>query len=163
MAYQVTDVYRKYLPGFEKSFVAGVAANLGVRSSRWLDGDFIYKNNMFKPGVRFDDAVGQFVAYENKVLHPGENAWCAQVMSNDTTDLPLQCLIPKKINGLIMGSGRSISAENPWTLRVMVNTMVIGQAAGTAAAVACINNVAVNRVDVGLIQQKLKIQGALEQ
>jgi hypothetical protein len=41
--------------------------------------------------------------------------------------------------------------------------MVIGQAAGTAAAVACINNVAVNRVDVGLIQQKLKIQGALEQ
>lgn len=33
MAYQVADVYRKYLPGFGKSFVAGVAANLGVRSS----------------------------------------------------------------------------------------------------------------------------------
>ena len=159
MAYQVTDVYRKYLPGFEKSFVAGVAANLGVRSSRWLDGDFVYKNDMFKPGVRFDDAVGTFVAYEHKVLHPGEKAWGAQVMSNDTTDLPFRSLLPKKIAGLIMGSGRSISSENPWTLRVMVNAMVIGQAAGTAAAVACSNNVAVNRVDVGLIQKELKKQG----
>jgi hypothetical protein len=157
MAFKVAEVYKKYLPGFEKSFVAGVAANLGVRSSRWLDGDFIYKKDMFKPGVRFDDAVGQFVAYEHKVMHPGEKAWGVQVMSEDTTDLPYRCLIPKKIDGLIMGSGRSISSENPWTLRVMVNTMVIGQAAGTAAAVASAGNVSVNKVDVALIQKELKM------
>ncbi len=159
MAYKIAEVFRQYLPGFQKSFVAGVAANLGVRSSRWLDGDFVYKPDMFNPGVRFDDAVGKFVVYNEKVLHPGDKAWSAQVMSDNTADLPFRCLLPKKINGLIMGSGRSISAENPWTLRVMVNTMVIGQAAGVAAAVAGQNRLPVNKIDVALVQKELIRQG----
>jgi ribulose 1,5-bisphosphate synthetase/thiazole synthase len=159
MAYKIAEVFRKYLPGFRKAFVAGVAANLGIRSSRWLDGDFVYKSEMFNPGVRFDDAVGTFVVYKEKVLHSGKKAWAAQVMTDNTADLPLRCLLPKKLNGLIMGSGRSISAENPWILRVMVDTMVIGQAAGVAAAVAGCNKLTVNQVDVALIQKELINQG----
>lgn len=162
MAFLVADVYKKYLPGFENSFVAGTAANLGVRSSRWIQGDFLYIGaTMYQPGVRFEDGVGSFVSYKHKTIHPGKKAWGAQVMSDDTTDLPYRCLLPKNIDGLIMGSGRSISVVDPFILRVMVHTMVIGQAAGTAAAVACSNNVTVNYVDVGLIQKELKNQGVI--
>ena len=159
MAYKVAEVFRKFLPGFDKSFIAGVAANLGVRTSRWLDGDFVYTPQMFKSGVRFDDSVGTMVAYQEQVLHSGVKAWCAQVMGNDSTDLPLRCLLPRKIDGLIMGAGRSISTVNPSILRVMVNTMVIGQAAGTAAAVAARANCYVGRNEVAAVQKELIRQG----
>ncbi len=161
MAFKVAEVYKQYLPGFESSFVAGTAANLGVRSSRWIAGDFLYKKEMFKPGIRFEDAVGTFVSYEHKVMHPGEKAWSVQAMSDDTTDLPYRCLLPKNIDGLIMGAGRSISAEDPFILRVMAHTMVIGQAAGTAAAVAVRLGVTPSTVEVAEIQAELNRQGLM--
>jgi len=136
MAFILADVYRRYLPGFEKSFVAGVADNLGVRSSRWLDGDFVLTAAMTAPGTRCDDAVARLVPYKNEVRHTGKRAWGVQVMGDDTFDLPYRCLLPPEFDGLIMGSGRSISAANPWLLRVMVHTMSVGQAAGVAAALA---------------------------
>lgn len=160
MAFQVADVYRKYIPGFSNAYVAGTAANLGVRASRWIDGDFVFTRDMMKAGASVDDAVGQAVGCDHIKKHPGPNAWSAQVMHTEPFDLPYRCLLPKKVEGLIMGAGRSVSAENPWLLRVMVHTMVVGQAAGTAAAVAVRNNQCPRTLDVKAIQAELKKHGA---
>jgi len=159
MAFTVAEVYKKYLPGFANAYVAGTAANLGVRTSRFLDSDFAFTTDMMQAGVRQPDAVGRIVGWDNIVKHPGAKAWGSQVCRADSCDLPYRCLLPKGVDNLLVGAGRSISTDNPSLLRVMVHTMVVGQAAGTAAAVAVKTGVAARDVDISAVQAELGRQG----
>ncbi|MGC9346774.1 MAG: FAD-dependent oxidoreductase, partial [Anaerolineae bacterium] len=159
MAFTLAEVYRDYIPGFAHAFVAGTAANLGVRTSRYLDGDFVFTAAMTQPGVRHPDGVGRFVGYDHVVKHPGPNAWGSQVCHTASSDLPYRCLLPKAVDGLIMGAGRSISTDNPSLLRAMAYTMVVGQAAGAAAAAAANTDTPPRCVDVALVQSALRRQG----
>ncbi len=155
IAFLMAEVYRKYIPGFTDTFVAGVADNLGVRISRWLDSDFVLTPEMVKPGVRFDDGVGCIVPNEGKVINSGKNAWAAQVMGNDTFDLPYGCMLPRDVEGLVIGSGRSISVSVPGLLREMTYTMSIGQAAGIAAAVAMKEGCLLREVDTQKVRMAM--------
>ena len=155
MAFTVAEVYRKHIPGFADSFVAGTAANLGVRTSRYLDGEFAFTGEMLKAGVRQPDSVGTLVGWDHPVKHRGADAWGCQVCRADSADLPYRCLLPKKVDGLLMGAGRSISTANPSLLRVMAHTMVVGQAAGTAAAVAVKREETPRNVEVAAVQAAL--------
>ena len=159
MAFAVADVYREYVPGFGDSFIAGTAANLGVRVSRFADGEFTFTADMTAAGTRWPDALGRAVGCEHVRKHRGEKAWGAQVMREDSFDIPLRCLLPKRIDGLLMGSGRSVSTDSPWVLRVMVHTMVVGQGAGAAAAVAARHGTTPRHVDVSAVQAELRKQG----
>ncbi len=159
MAFAVSEVYKKYMPGFANAFVIGTAANLGVRASRYLDGDFTFSGEMMQAGLRQPDAVGRAVGWDNVVVHPGPGAWGSQVCRSDSFDVPYRCLLPKGVEGLLMGAGRSISTDNPWLLRVMAHTMVVGQGAGAAAAVAAQTGIAPRRVDITRVQQELGRQG----
>ena len=159
MAFTVTEVYRRYIPGFANAFIAGTAANLGIRTSRYLDGDFVFTADMMQPGVRQPDAVGRFVGFTHELKHPGSNAWRSQVCHSDSSDLPYRCLLPHGIHGLLMGAGRSISTDNPSLLRVMVHTMVVGQAAGAAAATSARSGLSPHDVDIADVQDALRRQG----
>lgn len=77
--------------------------------------------------------------------------------------IPLRCLIAKDVDNLMM-AGRNISVTHAalGTVRVMSTTALIGQAAGTAAAHAIYNNIAVGKLaalDVETIQQRLLRDG----
>ncbi len=60
-----------------------------------------------------------------------------------------------------MGAGRSLSAEDPYLLRVMALTMVVGQGAGAAAAIASRHHVTPRAVDVAEVQAELRRQGVV--
>ena len=155
MAHSVAEVYRKYLPGFAESFVVGSATNLGVRFSRYIDGDFVLTEEMLGAGVKQPDSVGRSVGWNRIVRHPGKNAWNMQAMRKASFDLPYRCLIPRGAEGLIMGAGRSVSASHPSLLRVMAHTMVVGQAAGTAAALASREHTVPSKLATELVQHAL--------
>lgn len=159
MAFQVTDVYRRYIPGFAKAYVAGVAANLGVRFSRRIEGTTLLTRAMTAPGTRAQDAVGRCVSYRHERKHPGKGAWGVQVMSDDTFDVPLGCLVPRDLDGLLVGAGRSASTEEFWLLRVMVTTMVVGQGAGVTAAVCARSRAAPRGVSLAEVRHELQRQG----
>jgi ribulose 1,5-bisphosphate synthetase/thiazole synthase len=159
MVYEVAKVYRKYLPGFENSFVVGVADNLGVRWTRRISGSSQLQR--VKAGLRFNDAIGRAVAWDGIKKHPGEGAWSVQVCHDDSFDVPRSCLLPEKVEGLIMGAGRSVNAKNTGELRVMAHTMVVGQGAGVTAAMAALNKTTPRNVSIDLVQDILMQQGAL--
>jgi hypothetical protein len=159
MAFQVADVYRRYIPGFAKAFVCGVAANLGVRFSRRIEGRALLSRAGATPGVRSADSVGRCVAYSHQTKHPGKGAWGVQVMSPDTFDVPLGCLVPKGVDALLVGAGRSAATEEYWLLRAMVPTMVVGQGAGVTAAVCTRTGATPSRIDSALVQAELQRQG----
>ena len=74
--------------------------------------------------------------------------------------IPYRCLLPKKVEGLLV-AGRMITSD--WdahmSTRNTVSCMVQGQAAGTAAALAAADGVAVRAVDVPKLQKTLREQG----
>ncbi|MBT4816101.1 MAG: FAD-dependent oxidoreductase, partial [Lentisphaerae bacterium] len=105
------------------------------------------------------DAVGRAVGWDHLVKHPGPKAWGVQACREAPFDLPYGCLLPREVDGLLMGAGRSISTNNPSLLRVMVHTMVVGQGAGTAAAVAAKTGATPRQVDLGVVQNELRRQG----
>lgn len=159
MVFSVAEAYRKYLPGFKNAFVSGVADNLGVRWARRITGPSEFSGG--KSGQRSKGAVGQAVAWDNVVKNPGKGAWGVQVCHNDSFDIPLSCLLPEKVEGLVIGSGRSANTRGSGDLRVMVHTMVVGQGAGVTAAVAALSGTIPGKVPITSVQDMLRQQKAL--
>jgi hypothetical protein len=159
MAFYVTDYFRKYLPGFERSYVIGTADDLGMRATRWIDGESVFTETMKSKPTRFHDAIGRGVVQKNYVKNPAPDAWNVQSFTDETFDIPYRCLIPRKIDDLLIGSGRSVSASTPMLLRVMALTMVVGQGAGVAAAISARDNVAPRNVNIAALQEELEQQG----
>ena len=159
MAFAVTRFFRDNLPGFERSFVIATADDLGIRASRWIDGEFRFTGEMYDSPSHFPDAVGRSVPLRGVVKHKGERAWSAQEMLDFTFDVPYRCLVPAGVDGLLMGAGRSISIDNPWRLRLMVYTMVIGQGAGVGAAIAAAGGGRVAEADTEAMRTELTRQG----
>jgi len=159
MAYDVAAFFRKRMPGFGNCCVIATADDLGIRASRWIDGDLAFTREMKENGACFDDSIGKGIVERHVRKHSGDRAWAAQVLSEDTYDIPYRCLLPRTVDGLLMGSGRSVSQENPMLLRVMAMTMVVGQGAGAAAAVSARTGSSPQAMGVALVQEELRRQG----
>ena len=82
-------------------------------------------------------------------------------LEHEGYDIPYRCLVPKQVEQLLI-AGRCISSEQqPYeSHRAMIPIMAIGQAAGTAAALAAKTGVPPRELDVGLLQETLVAQGA---
>ncbi|RPJ42742.1 MAG: FAD-dependent oxidoreductase, partial [Chloroflexi bacterium] len=128
---------------------------LGVRQTRFVEGEYKLTAEDAIQGRRFEDVVAisscpiiAYYGYRRYLEHEGY-------------DIPYRCLVPQKVENLLV-AGRCISSEQqPYeSHRAMAPIMAIGQAAGTAAALACRQKVSPRKLDVGLLQQTLAHQGA---
>jgi len=158
MAHTAVELLREQMPGFERAFICGTAERLGAPPARWLDGEVPFTREMRSEGARCDDAVGRGACYHQEHKSDAPGAWAAQVVGDATFDLPWRCLLPS-VDGLLMGSGRTVSAEAPTLLWVMALTMMVGQAAGVGAAVAALDHMTPRALDVRAVQEELGRQG----
>jgi len=149
MAHHVADFVRAHFPGCEDSFVLATADAPGLRRTRWLKTEFTYTRELYDTGPTFDDAVGRGVVMTQRPMLP----------TDKTFDIPLRCLLPENIEGLIIGSGRGASCDPAELLRVMPITMAVGQGAGVAAAVASGSGALPREVDIAAVQSALAKQG----
>lgn len=131
---------RERLPGFERSYVVDVAAQLGVRQSRLLDGEYVLTKDDVDSGVVFPDTIGR-----SKHWH-----------------LPYRSLVPREIEGLLV-AGRCYSATSQAQAisREVPTCMVLGEAAGVAAALAVREGVQPRRVDVAVLRSELRSRGVI--
>ncbi len=107
-------------------------------------------------GRKFDDGIAVCV---NVIFR-----WYGyrRYLDHDGYDIPYRCLLPQKVENLLV-AGRCMSGEHIAfeSYRGMVIMMAVGQAAGTAAALAARAGVAPRALDVGLLQDTLRAQGAV--
>jgi len=68
-------------------------------------------------------------------------------------------MIPMKTENLLVGSGKSVSCRPQKLIRGMAPCMVLGQAAGAAAALAAKQGITPRSLDVRLLQRTLLEQG----
>ena len=161
---------RNYIPGCENAFVTNTAANIGVRETRHIHGEYTLNEEDCAAGRAFEDRV---VRVSTHLVAPGwkmhnpygkegtaEDPYRTKVAPELKCFVPYRCMLPQKVDGLLV-AGRSISqshSADAWT-RPQVWCMGMGQAAGTAAALAVKSGVNVRSIDVKRLQDRLRSQG----
>ncbi|MFQ6040108.1 MAG: FAD-dependent oxidoreductase [Candidatus Poribacteria bacterium] len=136
------------------AYLAETPPLLGIRQTRFIEGEYKLTADDAITGRRFDDVVAisscaiiSYYGYRRYLEHEGY-------------DIPYRCLVPKVVDNLLI-AGRCISSEQqPYeSHRAMAPIMAIGEAAGTAAALGARENVKPRSLDVPLLQKTLIEQG----
>ena len=164
----IVDFLRKYAPGYENCYLISAAAQIGVRETRHFIGlSTITEHDIMAARVFPDWVVTK--AHFNFDIHNIKGAGLDEhgvqhhFKQPEGYTIPYGCLVPKRIKGLLL-AGRLISGTHKAhsNFRVMPICANIGQAAGTAAAMAAARGVEPRDLPVADIQASLKRQGVTE-
>lgn len=161
---QIHAIYKflqKYIPGFsESNFIGGYI--LGVRETRRFIGDYELTEDDVLAGRKFNDNIG-LGAYPLDMHDPdGGNVTFTQIGGDGSYGIPYRCLLPQGVENVLV-AGRCISATHKAlaSVRSIASCMVMGQAAGLAAAIATREKKSAKEVDVRYLQTCLQQQGAI--
>lgn len=164
------NYYKKYLKGYENMKLCVTAPILGVRESRRIVCDYILSVDDFISRATFDDEIGRYCypvdihvkgtdakAYEDFLK---EYKKTLRYKKGESYGIPYRSLVAASFSNVLvagrcMGTDRKMQAS----IRVMPGCFITGQAAGTAAALACETG-NVREIEVKKLQKNLKALGA---
>lgn len=126
---------RAEVPGFEAAEIAEIAPQLGVRETRRIFGAYRLTGEDVLGGAKFDDVIG-LNAWPVEMHLAGRIEWAfPRDADNACNHLPWRMLVPPGVPNLLV-AGRCASMEHlgQSAARASGGCFVMGQAAGTAAA-----------------------------
>jgi hypothetical protein len=156
---QVTELvafFRERVPGFENARLAATATQVGIRESRRIVGRYTLTRDDVLQGRSFDDAIARS-AYPIDIHNPsGSGTTTHRLAEGASYEIPYRCLVPVNRERLLV-AGRCISTthEALASTRLTPTVMTLGQAAGTAAALAKRAGTAVGDVDTRELRERL--------
>lgn len=157
---EIVDFLVNYIPGFENAFLINCGTQIGVRESRRLLGDYILTGEDVVMGREFPDVIA-LGSYPIDIHSPdGGDLDVVKMAPGTIYHIPYRSITNRHVPNLVV-AGRCISAthEALASARVTPTAMIIGQAAGTAAALSVQTGNLPNEVDVALLQKTLREQG----
>ncbi|MFC3704259.1 FAD-dependent oxidoreductase [Devosia honganensis] len=154
------DAFRRFVPGFESSFVAAIGSHIGLRESRRLSGVYRLELEDVLGAARFDDVIA-CGAWPVEDHAGGRSTRWVFLEPGTYYHLPYRMLLPQTVDGLLV-AGRCASASHDAhaSMRVAGICFALGEAAGVAAAQAAAGGIAPRAVDVRRLQRQLIAQGA---
>jgi hypothetical protein len=158
---QIAAFFRRYVPGFERTYIAQSGVNIGVRETRRIVGEYRLTGDDLLRARKFDDVIARG-SYPVDIHNPeGKGTTLKRLPPGEAYDVPLRALIPKGIEHLIV-AGRCISGthEAHSSYRVMPISMATGHAAGVCAALAAKSGKSPRDIPAVEVQQELVRQGA---
>lgn len=160
-AYQVVDFLRRRVPGFAAAYLLETPAQIGVRETRRIVGDYTLTAEDILGARKFDDAIA-CGAYPIDIHDPvSERLVTKRLAPGEYYTIPYRCLLPRGgENWLVAGRCISATHEAFAAFRVSAIVMAIAQAAGTAAAMAARAGVSPRAVDAQQLRQTLQERGA---
>ena len=135
--YRYSKFLRKYIPGFEHSYLMICSPFLGARGGRYIDAVYSPSNDDLMAERRFDDVIYQ---YNDR-------------RSQKNCEIPYRALVPKNVDGLL-ACGKSAMRYGP-NFRARCGMFLNGQAAGVAAALCIRERVQPRNLDIKLLQKVL--------
>lgn len=156
----IADFLVKWIPGFEEASISSTGAQIGIRESRRIEGEYTLTKEDVTAGKAFEDVISKS-GYPIDIHAPSGNGMeIAWVEGDGSFDIPYRTLVPKKINNLLV-AGRCISTthEALATTRLTPSAMAVGQAAGTAASLALETKCSPRDIDVKRLQDMLVEDG----
>jgi len=147
----VHEFLKKQVPGFSDSYLYDSASQIGTRGSRRLRGRYVLTKEDAFTHRAFEDTVTVFPQGVPIGLTPEEMP--------RSVGMPYRCLVPKDTDGLLV-AGRCFSSDA--TANTMFNVIPhcisMGQAAGTAAALAVKRDSSPGEVPYPDLKQRLLAQ-----
>ncbi len=154
--------FLRTLPGFENSYIVDLPPQLGIRETRRVIGGYMLSGEDVLGCASFEDSIG--VNGWPKESHvPGDVVFEFPPIpqSRGYNELPYRMLVPEGVDNLLMaGRCASMTHEGQSAARVSGACFVMGEAAGTAAALALSGNTIPRDISVEKLQQQLTTQGA---
>jgi hypothetical protein len=159
---QITEYFRflkNEVPGFEQSAIVDIAPQVGLRETRRICGSYSLSGEDILSSARFDDVIG-INAWPMEMHVDGAIAWdFPRDEARAYNDLPWRMLVPKEVSNLLVaGRCASMTHEGQSAARASGGCFVMGQAAGTAAALLDAG-AAFAETDVARLQQCLLQDG----
>lgn len=146
---------KKEHPELENASISDTGSLLGIRQTRFIEGEYQITGEDVLAGRRFEDVIA--IASNPVIGYYGYRRF----LDHEGYDTPYRCLLPQKVDGLLV-AGRCISSDQiafeSW--RAMAHILCIGEAAGTAGALSASARVAPRALDVRKLQEQLRAQGA---
>lgn len=150
---------KKYLPGFENAFILQSGVQTGVRESRRIFGDYRLTIGDIKEGVRFPDSIAR-TKWGHTDNHSGKTMQWTFEFIEGPYYIPYRILLAQgKENLLVAGRCASAAKKAMASIRIMPLCTMMGQAAGTAAALAAKESVTPRKIPVEKLQKALRAQG----
>lgn len=156
---QIIAFLRKYVDGFQNSRLLDVGQSIGVRESRHVCGLYTLSEEDVRDNAGFKDSVA-VGAFPIDIHDP----WGKELFWEDSGavcyDVPYRTMVVPDLTNLLV-TGRCISATHvaSASARITPTSMALGQAAGVAAAMSGGGDV--KAIDVGELQNKLRMAGAV--
>ena len=165
-AEEAMEFLRDHMPGFEDAFLADTATQQGVRETRHIVGRNTLTGADVVDRACFDDAVVQ--AAWPREYHVRDRGTQYEFLPDGASyQIPLGSLVPsgERAPRNLLVAGRCISADHDAlaSCRVMAPCFAMGEAAGTAAAMAVTepHRVDVTHLDAAALRAELVARGAV--
>ncbi len=161
---QCWDVFqfiKETTPGFDRAYIVEIAPQIGIRETRRVQGEYVLTEKDILGCRDFPDTIGvQGWPVEAHIKGDVKFVFAPRD-SRGFNEIPYRIIVPLKVDNLLVaGRCASMSHEGQSSARVSGPCFVMGQAAGTAAALALQSNVAPRALDVAELQRRLRAAGA---
>lgn len=159
--YEVYEFMKKHADGLEDSFLMMTAAEIGVRESRMIIGDYVLTEADCRAFAKFEDGIAA-CNYDIDIHNPeGSGTSHYYFPEGKFYTIPYRSLIPTGATNMLV-AGRCISSDHgaQASYRIMPTVCCIGEAAGSAMALAIKDSLPVREVNVDALRANLKANGA---
>ncbi|MCW3999444.1 MAG: FAD-dependent oxidoreductase [Candidatus Bathyarchaeota archaeon] len=159
---ELTKFFRKYVPGFEETYVEQSGILTNVRESRRIIGEYLLTAKDVLEAHKFEDTIA-LATYPIDLHNPkGKGTILRKIKPGQAYAIPLRSLIPIGVEYLLV-AGRCISGTHVAnaSYRTMPVCVATGQAAGVCAALAARKHQSPRLIPAGLVQSELRRQGAI--
>jgi len=160
-AYLYEEVLQRYMPGFERARIVDMGAHLGVRETRLVEGDYRLTEADVRGCANPADTIA-CCAWPMEMHGADRGTVWDWLPEGDWFGIPYRALTVKGFDNLLV-AGRNLSATHAAqsSARVAATCMAMGEAAGTAAALALSTDADIRRVGIGPLRNNLSAHGCL--
>ena len=154
--------FLRTVPGFENSYIVDLPPQLGIRETRRLVGLYQLSGDDVLGCASFDDSIA-VNGWPMEVHVAGDVIFKFPPIpeSRGYNEMPYRMLVPEGIDNLLVaGRCASMTHDGQSAARVSGACFAMGEAAGTAAALALSGNTPPRDIAIEKLQQALKQQGA---
>ncbi len=149
------------VPGYEDASLVALGTQIGVRETRRVYGDYRLTGEDVLAARTFDDAIGLCGA-PIEDHHGGADTVWQYLPDGQAVGIPYRSLVVRDATNVLV-AGRCFSATHDAhaSVRSMAQCMAMGQAVGTAAALAVAGRVDPRDLDVSALRGRLRGDGAI--
>lgn len=158
-AWRMFEVYRQEMPEFRNAFLISSGPNFGVRESRRIVGEYTLTLADVEQSHSFEDSIAKGAWHID--IHQNVSGVNGQLLLKPY-DIPYRTLVPQNSQNLLV-AGRCHSADHRalGSSRMSMTAMVMGEAAGVAAALCRKSDSVPAAVDIRELRTVLLRGGAI--